>query len=229
MRLIITSLFILMIYTSVQSQNTRNVGLMVWIEDSLTHNFIGAASNIVQKYSAPADFQAYAIDTALVLLKQNFPKWNFCTMENDNFLVYEENRANLRAPDFRNFREIWFNTLKEDFEVDAILVIRNSTGFTDPIHWSNTLLEGYGIYNGSKKAENNAYIQLEFLFFDSGRPLTHIQGPIFQTDRKFPRIDKKEVLFDESELLLVEEPIKHLIVSQIEAAVRDRNLMRVLR
>ena len=231
MRLIVIALFTLLLHLSAQSQITRNVGLMVMIEDSLTHHFIGSSSddNFIQRYPATTDFQSYAVDTALVLLEQNFPKWDFCTMESDNFLIYEKNRENLRATDFRHFRENWFNTLKEDYEVDAILVIRNSTQFTDGIHWSDTDITGYGIYNGSRRSHNNVYIQLEFLFFATGRPLTHIQGPIFRSERNYPRIDNHEDLFTESDLLLTEEPLKQLIVNQIEAAISNANLLRRLR
>jgi hypothetical protein len=231
MRYILLVLSILLFNVSVHSQTNRSVGLLVMIEDSLTHHFIGSseANNFIQKYPATTDFQGYAMDTALVLLEENFPKWDFCTMDNDFFLVYEENREKLRAPDFRNFRENWFNTMKEEYELDAILVIRNSPSFADGIHWSNTYITGYGIYNGHRRANNSVYIQLEFLFFASGRPLTHIQGPIFQTDRTFPRSDKPGELFMESDLLLVEEPLKQLIVHQIEAAIKDANLLRTLR
>ncbi|TVQ17788.1 MAG: hypothetical protein EA361_02040, partial [Bacteroidetes bacterium] len=210
---------------------TRNVGLMVIIEDSLTHHFVGSSADdkFVQRYAATTDFQSYALDTALVLLKQHFPKWDFCTMEGTHFLLYEESREKLRATDFRDFRESWFNTLKEDFEVDAILVVRNSTRFTDGIHWSNTDITGYGIYNGPRRTHNNVYIQLEFLFFASGRPLTHIQGPIYEREKDFPRIDSPEDLFTESDLLQTEVPLKQLIVNQVEAAISNANLLRRLR
>ncbi len=231
MKNILLALIALLLHVSAQSQTTRNVGLMVIIEDSLTHHYIGnsEAKNFIQRYAATMDYQTYAIDTALVLLEENFPKWDFCTMEGNHFLVYEENREKLRPVEFRAFRESWFNTLKEDYEVDAILVIRNSPRFTDGIHWSNTDITGYGIYNGSRRSHNNVYIQLEFLFFASGRPLTHIQGPIFRQDKDFPRIDKKEELFAESDLLQTEEPLKKLIVSQIEASINNANLLRRLR
>ncbi len=231
MKNILIALVTLMIFTSAHSQITRNVGLMVMIEDSLTHHYIGSSAddNFVQRYAATADYQFYAVDTALVLLKEHFPKWDFCTMEEDHFLVYEENREKLRPAEFRDFRESWFRTLKEDFEVDAILVIRNSPRFSDGIHWSNTDITGYGIYNGSRRTHNNVYIQLEFLFFATGRPLTHIQGPVFQQDRNFPRIDKPEELFDESDLVMTEAPLKQLIINQIEAAISNANLLRGLR
>ncbi len=231
MRHILLALITLLLYVSAHSQITRNVGLMVMIEDSLTHHYIGnsADDNFVQRYAATADYQFYAVDTALVLLEENFPKWDFCTMEGDHFLVYEENREKLRPTEFRDFRQNWFNTLKEDYEVDAILVIRNSPRFTDGIHWSNTDITGYGIYNGSRRSHNNVYIQLEFLFFSSGRPLTHIQGPIFRQDKNYPRIDEEAELFAESDLLQTEEPLKELIVNQIEAAISNANLLRGLR
>jgi hypothetical protein len=231
MRRIILALCALMIHVSAQSQISHNVGLIVMIEDSLTHHFVGssAANNFIKRYPATTDFQSFAIDTTLVLLEQNFPKWDFCTMESDNFLVYEENRETLRATLFRDFRETWFNSLKEKYDVDAILVIRNSSRFTDGIHWSNTDITGYGIYNGPRRANNYVYIQLEFLFFDSGRPLTYIQGPIFQGDKDYPRRDKLAELFDESDLLLAEPPLKQLIINQIEAAISNANLLRQLR
>lgn len=231
MRYFILALFALLIHMSAQSQTARNVGLLVLIEDSLTHHFIGssAANNFTNRYPATTDYQTFASDTALVLLEQQFPKWNFCTMESIHYLLYEENRENLRATDFRDFREQWFNTLKEDFEVEAILVIRHSPRFADGIHWSNTELTGYGIYNGSRRTYNNIYIQLEFLFFASGRPLTHIPGPIFQQDRNFPRTEKQEELFTEDDLLLTEPHLKQLIVNQIEAAINNANLLRGLR
>ncbi len=231
MRHILLALITLLLYVSAQSQSTRNVGVMVIIEDSLTHHFVGnsADDSFVQRYAATTDYQFYAVDTALVLLEQNFPKWDFCTMEGDHFLVYEENREKLKPTDFRDFRENWFNTLKEDYEVDAILVIRNSPRFTDGIHWSNTDITGYGIYNGSRRSHNNVYIQLEFLFFSSGRPLTHILGPIYEREKDYPRIDEEEELFTESDLLLTEAPLKKLIVNQIEAAISNANLLRGLR
>jgi len=231
MRNILLVLFTLTLHFYAQSQVTRNVGVIVMIEDSLTHHFMGSsvANNFVQKYPTTTDFQFFATDTALVLLEENIPGWDFCTLESHHFLEYEENREKLRATDFRNFREAWFNTLKEKYEVDAILVIRNSTDFTDGILWSNTNIKGYGIYNGPRRSQNFVYIQLEFLFFNSGRPLTHIQGPIFNGERNYPRADKKDVLFDESELLLLEEPLKQLIVNQVGAAISNANLLRGLR
>lgn len=231
MRHIILALFALLLHVSTQAQTNRHVGVLVMIEDSLTHHFIGssAANNFIQRYPATTDFQSFASDTALVLLEENFHKWNFCTMESVHFSVYEENRENLRATDFRNFREDWFNTLKEEFEVEAILVIRNSPRFADGIHWSNTDITGYGIYNGSRRAHNNVYVQLEFLFFASGRPLTHIQGPVYQQDRNFPRNDKPDEQFSEEDLLVTEAPLKQLIINQIEAAISNANLLRGLR
>ena len=231
MKTIVFLLFVLILHLSAQSQNSRYVGLMVLIEDSLTHHYVGSseATNFVQRYAATTDFRAFATDTALVLLEQSFPKWDFCTMDNDFFLVYEENRENLRATDFRDFRESWFRQIAEEYEVNAILVIRNSPSFTDGIHWTNTDITGYGIYNGPRRANNSVYIQLEFLFFAGGRPLTHIQGPIFRQERNYPRIDKQEELFEESDLLLVEELLQELIISQVEAAIGNANLLRRLR
>ena len=229
--IIFPTLFSLMLFVGAHAQISRNVGVLVMIEDSLTHHFIGssAASNFTHRYPATADFQSFASDTALVMLEQHFPKWNFCTLESIHFMVYEENRENLRATDFRDFREGWFNTLKDEFEVEAILVIRNSPRFADGIHWSNTEITGYGIYNGSRRTYNNVYIQLEFLFFASGRPLTHIQGPVFQQDRTFPRNDKPHEQLSEDDLLVTEAPLKQLIVNQIEAAIGNANLLRGLR
>lgn len=231
MKTIVFFLFVLILYTFAQSQDTRYVGVMVLIEDSLTHHFVGSseANNFVQRYAATTDFRAFATDTALVLLEQSFPKWDFCTMDNDFFEVYEENRENLRASDFRDFRESWFRQIAEEYEVFAILVIRNSLSFTDGIHWSNTDITGYGIYNGPRRANNSVYIQLEFLFFAGGRALTHIQGPIFRQERNYPRIDKKEELFEESELMLAEELLQELIINQVEAAIGNANLLRRLR
>ncbi len=231
MKKILLALITLMFYTSIQSQVTQNVGVMVMIEDSLTHHYIGRSEddNFVQRYAATNDYQLYAIDTALVLLEKNFPKWDFCTMEGDHFRVYEENREELRPTEFRGFRQNWFNTLKEDFEIDAILVIRNSPRFTDGIHWSDTDITGYGIYNGSRRSHNNVFIQLEFLFFATGRPLTHIQGPIYLQDKSYPRIDDEKEFFTESELQHIEVPLKKLIIKQIEAAINNANLLRRLR
>ncbi|MFW5687601.1 MAG: hypothetical protein ACOCXV_01625 [Bacteroidota bacterium] len=224
-------LFSLLLFVSAQSQGTRNVGVIVLIQDSLTHHYIGGSQkdHFSRKYAAPADFQSFASDTTLALLEENFHKWEFCTMDHSHFLVYEENREKLRATDFRDFRESWFNTLTEEYEVDAILVIRNLPSFSDAIHWSESTLTGYGIYNGPRRSYNNVYIQLEFLFFTSGRPLTHIQGPIYQREKDYPRADKKEDVLDENQLRMVEQPLKHLIISQIEAAISNANLLRALR
>jgi hypothetical protein len=231
MRLIFIAFAVLLLNFSLYSQMTHKVGLMIMIEDSLTHQYIGnsADKNFIQKYPATTDFRAFAIDTAIVILEENFGLWDFCTIDFDNFLLYEKNREELSAPNFRSFREDWFNQIKEKYEVDVVLVIRNSTNFTDGIHWSNTNLMGYGIYNGQTRLLNNAFIQLEFLLFLSGRPLTLIPGPIFKRDRTYPRIDKKDELFTETDLLMVEAPLKELIVNQIEAAMRDNNFMRGLR
>ncbi len=231
MKYILSALLALFLHASLLSQNTTHVGVMVIIEDSITHHFTGssAAGNFVHKYPATTNYQFFATDTALVLLKQSFPKWDFCTIDFENFLMYEKNRIELRAPAFRDFRESWFNELKEKYKVDAILVIRNSTNFTDGIHWSNTNLMGYGIYNGQTRLLNNVYIQLEFLFFESGRPLTLIPGPIYKRDRSFPRNEKKEKTFTETDLIMIETPLKELIVNQIEAAMRDQNFLRGLR
>lgn len=231
MRSVIFSLFTLLLLAQLKAQDSRYVGLMVLIEDSITHHFTGNTlkSQFSQKYPAATDFQTYAIDTALVMLEKNFPKWDFCTMDSTNFLVYEENREKLQATDFRDFREDWFNTLTEKYEVDAILVIRNSPSFADGIYWSDKDITGYGIYNGPRRSNNNIYIQLEFLFFSSGRPLNHLQGPIFLENKDFPRRDQIDDLLLEGDLLLLEEPIKQLIVKQIEAAINNANLLRRLR
>lgn len=231
MKHILIALSIIMLYSASPSQTARNVGLIVMIEDSLTQHFVGSseASHFSKRYAAPADFQSYATDTALVLLKQHFPKWDFCTMNPNFFQVYQQNSESLRATDFRSFREEWFAIAQTDNDVEAILVIRNSPTFTDGIHWSNTDITGYGIYNGSRRSYNNIYIQLEFWFFASGRPLTHIQGPIYLRERNYPRIDDPEDTFEESDLLMVKDPLRLLIVNQIEAAIKDANLMRRLR
>lgn len=231
MRKIAILSFLLLLLASAKGQHTGMVGVMVLIEDSLTHHYVGSseASSFVQKYPATKDYQWFALDTALLMLEQQFAAWEFCMLEADHFLVYEKNRENLRATDFRNFRENWFSNLQEHFEVDVILVIRNSPTFTDGIHWSNTDITGYGIYNGSRRGYNNVYIQLEFLFFSSGRPLTHIHGPIFQRERDFPRNDKKDEFFEEEDLLSIEEPLRQLITSQIEGAINNANLLRRLR
>jgi hypothetical protein len=85
MKKILLVLIALLFHVSLLSQTTPSVGLLVMIEDSLTHHFIGSseANNFIQKYPATTDFQGYAMDTALVLLEENFPKWDFCTMDND--------------------------------------------------------------------------------------------------------------------------------------------------
>jgi hypothetical protein len=231
MRAVFLSLVILLLMVQLKAQNSRYVGLMVLIEDSITHHFTGNTlkKEFNHKYPAETDYQTYAIDTALIMLEKNFPLWDFCTMDSTNFLVYEENQEKLRATDFRDFRESWFNALTEKYEVDAVLVIRNSPNFADGMYWSDNDITGYGIYNGPRRTNNNIYIQLEFLFYSSGRPLTHIQGPTFFTDKDYPRRDQPDDPFTEADLQLIEVPIKELIVKQIEAAIDNANLLRGLR
>ncbi|TVQ17791.1 MAG: hypothetical protein EA361_02060 [Bacteroidetes bacterium] len=56
-----------------------------------------------------------------------------------------------------------------------------------------------------------------------------LKGPVYEREKDYPRIDSPEDLFTASDLLFVEVPLKQLIVNQVEAAIRNANLLRGLR
>ncbi|NOU48186.1 MAG: hypothetical protein HOO86_14150 [Bacteroidales bacterium] len=176
-----------------QTNQSGKVGVIVCLDDSLTHNYIGITIFqliLNDKYPFPDDLENHLKDTVFNYLNAAFPKHEFIEIERTYGKDYFRQKTRLTNKEFKEFRSNWYASLQEKYGISSLIFIQNSESFYDIIYNSTYPIRGYGLYNGTLTNANIAYILLESYFFQEPKPVILEGLTFFKKVKELPRVTK---------------------------------------
>jgi len=225
MKAIYFSFFFLVAGVCSTAQNPNNIGVIVNIEEQITHNYIGVTIfNLIhnKKYESPFELEPSVTDTLLDYLNKRFPRKNFILIDRQTGIEYMKNQESLRSKDFKQYKLEWLNNLKAKYEVGSVIFLKNDDSSPDMITNSKYYLDGYGLYNSALKKHNYIYMPLELYYFEDHRnPKYYYGAKCILKDETLPRNIDPKYNFTQDELMVLEKGLKELIKPQLVKFFED--------
>ncbi len=218
---LIIAVFAFLLTGHIEAQNKPKLGLIVSLEDSITHTYIGwgPGQRISQKYIAPFQLNDPLLKIAKEYALGSLRKHELVILEEGALKDYYDQKDLLKGKEWKNFREEWFESLKNEFGVDALLLVTNTSVFGDNIRSTHLPVHGYGLYNGPLKYMNHAYVMLEFVLWKKPKPrnyndlnFQHYQKHI----KELHRNTDEKVSIPAEALTKLENPLKLLADRQLK-------------
>lgn len=211
-------------FSATQAQERRKAAIIVNLEDSLTHNYLGlTAFQLIlgKKYPSPfslIDTLKQCIETSF---REEFKNWDLVFLNPEYGFEYFRQIENMNNKEKKAFRLEWYDSIRNQHQVEAVIIFRNSKSMEDEMGNSKYYIPGYGIYNGAYQNYNMAYIKLVSYLFLSSKPVRVAGGKKYIKNKDYPRITRKDESFTDNDLMVFKEPLAFLINLQIKSIFKD--------
>ncbi len=206
--------------TSLSVQAKHKVGLIVILDTTITHTFIGLTifDNFSNTYDMPFDLNDYSEEKAMEVFGGGYSTIELIKIDRKVFDEYKLGVDSLCCTDFRQFRKNWFNRVKSEYGVVALIALTNTS--TSGLH-QRINVKGTGLLNGIYSNFNSAYINMSAFLIWNKRPKIAICSTISKNYDELPNYYDRKIKIRKSDLLLLEKPLKELIEIQIKEISQD--------
>lgn len=213
---------------SFQTQAQKKIGYIVQVDSIIQQVHLGITSftNFSSIYSLPFELNQYTENA----FENTFGDENLELIKVDQQLYrgYINIKKTLSKKEFKVYQEEWFEQLKKEHQIDALLVIHSAV--LEPYNQENvkTDLGQIAMIHENNMSYVRVFIDLESILFLSGKGKTAKGKTSSIRKDDFPGLRSKTTKYTEEEIGLLEYPLQELIQIQLEEIKESKAFKKII-